>query len=251
MNIDNDGIAYPANCTIVVDDISVDFEIFTDRRAGIRERILTRNATGRIEVNALKDVSFQVSEGESVGLMGLNGSGKSTLLASIAGLLPVSRGKVLVSAEPRLMGVGVSLLGQLTGRQNLRLGCLALGMSSDQAGEAVPKLIEFSELGDAVDRPFRTYSSGMKARIQFAVATALTPKILLIDEGLSVGDKNFRAKSRQRVEEIISAAGTFVLVNHSLAELRQFCERGIWLDSGRVVLDGPIDEVIAAYSAST
>ena len=246
-----DNTTAQARTTILVDGVRIEYEIFTDRRAGLRERLLSKNATGRVRVPAINGVSISISEGESVGLMGLNGSGKSTLLTAIAGLLPVTEGSISVAEEPRLMGVGISLLGQLTGRQNIRLGCLALGMTADEADGELDQLVEFTELGDAIDRPFRTYSSGMKARIQFAVATATTPRILLIDEGLSVGDKNFRTKSRERVEEIIAAAGTFVLVNHSLGELQQFCSRGIWLQNGLVEMDGPIDDVIAAYSSST
>jgi teichoic acid transport system ATP-binding protein len=236
--------------SIYIDDVHIDYEVFVDRRAGLRERLLTKNATGRQTISAIRGVTISIESGESVGIMGLNGAGKSTLLTAIAGLLPVTRGRILVADEPRLMGVGISLIGKLTGRQNIRLGCLALGMSKEETDDALDRLSEYAELGEAIDRPFQTYSSGMKARVQFTIATAAAPKILLIDEGLSVGDKNFRAKSRTKVEELIDNAGSFVLVNHSLSELQQFCSRGIWLTDGQVSMDGPIEEVIKAYSAS-
>ena len=231
-------------------ELNVDFEVFSDRRASLKSRLIDRGVAGRHVVQALRGVSFDVYEGESVGVIGLNGSGKSTLLSAVAGVLPLTRGELLVSGEPRLMGVGAALLGEVSGLRNIRLGCLALGMTRHQVDEQLDDLVEFTELGDAIHRPLKTYSSGMRARIQFVVATAIEPRILLIDEALGVGDKDFRQKSQQKVEEIIRSAGTLMMVNHSLAELRNFCQRGIWLADGQMVMDGPIDEVIEAYEKS-
>jgi teichoic acid transport system ATP-binding protein len=233
---------------ISVRDVHVDYEVFGDR-APLRARLSGRNASGRSVVHAVRGVTFDVAEGETLGLIGFNGSGKSTLLSSIAGLLPVSSGEILVSAEPKLMGVGAALLGQVSAYRNIRLGCLALGMSADEADANIDELVAFTELGDAIHRPLNTFSSGMRARVHFAVATAVQPKILLIDEALAVGDRKFRAKSRERIESIIENAGTLIMVNHSLEQLASFCDRGIWLDEGRIRLDGPIREVIDAYSA--
>jgi len=123
-------------------------------------------------------------------------------------------------------------------------------MTRHQVDEQLDELVAFTELGDAIHRPLKTYSSGMRARVQFVVATAIQPRILLIDEALGVGDKDFRQKSKQKVEEIIRSAGTLMMVNHSLAELRNFCQRGIWLADGQMVMDGPIDDVIEAYEKS-
>jgi teichoic acid transport system ATP-binding protein len=237
-----------APLSIRVTDLHLDFEVFGDRRAGVRDRLMNRNATGRSVVQALRGVSLDVREGETVGIVGFNGSGKSTLLSTIAGVLPATSGSILVSDEPKLMGVGAALLGQVSGYRNIRLGCLALGMSLDDVDEVIDDLVAFTELDDAIHRPLNTYSSGMKARVHFVVATAIMPKILLIDEALGVGDRKFRARSRQRIEEIIESAGTLLMVNHSLGELANFCRRGIWLDEGLVRLDGPIDDVIEAYS---
>lgn len=230
--------------------VHIDFEVFTDRRASLKSRLVKRGATGKIVVNAVRGVDLDVYEGETIGVIGLNGSGKSTLLSAIAGVLPISRGELLVSDEPRLMGVGAALIGEASGRRNIRLGCLALGMTKGEIEERIDDMIAFTELGDAIDRPLNTYSSGMRARIQFVVATAVEPRILLIDEALGVGDKDFREKSRRRVEEIIDTAGTLMMVNHSLAELKNFCTRGIWLEDGRIRMDGPLDEVIAAYESN-
>ena len=231
-------------------ELHVDFEVFSDRRASLKSRLIDRGVVGRQVVRALRGISFDVYEGESVGVVGLNGSGKSTLLAAVAGVLPLTRGELLVSEEPRLMGVGAALLGEASGLRNIRLGCLALGMTKQEVDEQLDELVDFTELGDAIHRPLKTYSSGMRARVQFVVATAIEPRILLIDEALGVGDKDFRQKSQQKVEEIIRSAGTLMMVNHSLAELRNFCQRGIWLADGQMVMDGPIDEVIEAYEKS-
>jgi len=231
-------------------ELHVDFEVFSDRRASLKSRLVDRSVDGRQVVRALRGVSFDVYEGESVGVIGLNGSGKSTLLSAVAGVLPLTRGELLVSEEPRLMGVGAALIAEASGLRNIRLGCLALGMTRQEVDEQLDVLVEFTELGDAIHRPLKTYSSGMRARIQFVVATAIEPRILLIDEALGVGDKDFREKSRQKVEEIIRSAGTLMMVNHSLAELRNFCQRGIWLADGQMVMDGPIGDVIEAYEKS-
>jgi len=231
-------------------ELHVDFEVFSDRRASLKSRLIDRGVIGRQVVRALRGISFDVYEGESVGVVGLNGSGKSTLLAAVAGVLPLTRGELLVSEEPRLMGVGAALLGEASGLRNIRLGCLALGMTKQEIDEQLDELVDFTELGDAIHRPLKTYSSGMRARVQFVVATAIEPRILLIDEALGVGDKDFREKSRQKVEEIIRSAGTLMMVNHSLAELRSFCQRGIWLADGQMVMDGPIDDVTEAYEKS-
>jgi teichoic acid transport system ATP-binding protein len=234
--------------SVRVSDVHIDYEVYGDRRAGLRKRFTDRAAADRSVVHAIRGVNLDVAEGEGVGLVGLNGSGKSTLLSAIAGVLPVTSGEILVSDEPKLMGVGAALIPSATGYRNIRIGCLALGMSADEADERIDELVEFTELGDAIHRPLRTYSSGMRARVHFVVATAIRPKILLIDEALAVGDRKFRARSRQRIEEIIAEAGTLLMVNHSLGELKSFCSRGIWLDEGRVVMDAPIGDVIDAYS---
>lgn len=243
------GGAAASPLSLRISDVHVVYEVFGDRRAGLRARLADRNASGRSSVHAVRGVSFDVHTGEAVGIVGSNGSGKSTLLAAIAGVLPVTSGEILVADEPKLMGVGAALIGGASGYRNIRLGCLALGMTADEVDERIDELVAFTELGEAIHRPLSTYSSGMRARVHFVVATAIRPKIMLIDEALAVGDRRFRAKSRERIAEIISNAGTLLMVNHSLPELKSYCERGVWLEQGEIVLDGPIDEVIEAYSS--
>lgn len=243
-------LADTAVLALKVDDLHVDYEVFEDRRAALKERFVKHQGTGRSVIHAVRGVSFEVYEGESVGVMGSNGSGKSTLLAALAGLVPVTSGRILVSEEPKLLGVGAALLPGASGRRNIRLGSLALGVPRDELDARIDEIVEWCELGEAIDRPLRTYSSGMRARLHFAIATSVAPRILLIDEALAVGDKNFRKKSMARMRELQESAGVLMMVNHSLTELAASCERGLWIENGVLQADGPIDEVIEAYNAS-
>jgi teichoic acid transport system ATP-binding protein len=232
-----------------VSDVHIEYELFDARRAALRQRFASHTGESRRVVHAVKGVSFDVSEGESVGMIGSNGSGKSTILAAIAGMLAPSQGEILVSDEPRLMGVGATLMPLATGARNIRLGCLALGMAPAEVEAQFDEIADFTELGEAIERPLRTYSSGMRARLHFAIATAIAPKILLIDEALSVGDQKFKEKSTERIASILASAGTLLLVSHSMAELRKHCSRGIWLEQGVLRVDGPIDDVIEQYES--
>ena len=225
--------------------------MWEDRRRGLRERFTGMQGAGRTVIHAVKGASFAVYEGESVAIMGSNGSGKSTILAAIAGLLPVTGGEIYASYEPRLMGVGAALLPKVSGMRNIRIGCLALGMSVEQIDERLDSIIEFADIGEAINRPLRSYSSGMKARLLFAIATSIRPKILMIDEALSVGDKEFRAKSEGRIQDMLNHAGTLLMVSHNMNELKRLCTRGIWLEEGVILADGPLDEVIATYTEGT
>lgn len=234
-----------------VRDLHVDYEVFTERRASLRQRIVAGQGSGRRVIHALKGVSFDVNRGDAIGVIGSNGSGKSTLLSALAGLLPPTSGEILVSAEPKLLGVGAALLPAATGYRNIRLGCLALGMSAQELDDAIGDIVEFTELGEALERPLKTYSSGMRARLHFAISTAVRPEILLIDEALSVGDRAFRQKSRERIESLLGDAGTLLLVSHSMDEVTRLCRRGLWIEKGVLRAMGPIDDVIARYTEAT
>lgn len=233
--------------SLSVRDLYVDYEIFEDRRAALRERIVNHKGTGRRVVRAIKGVSFDVAEGQSVGVIGSNGSGKSTLLAAVAGLLPPTTGEILVSDEPKLLGVGAMLLPAATGWKNIRIGCLALGMTADEVEDQVEEIAEFADLGEALDRPLRTYSSGMRARLHFAVATSVRPRILLIDEALAVGDQAFHKKATARIESLLGDAGTLLLVSHALRSIKENCERVLWIEKGRLRADGEAAAVIKSY----
>lgn len=218
-------------------------------------RLLTRTQAPSIrEVHAVRGVSFAAREGEAIGLVGTNGSGKSTLLQAIAGLLPPSRGHVYTSGRPSLLGVNAALLSDLSGERNVMLGCLAMGMTRAQARQATPGIIEFSginERGDFGSLPMRTYSSGMAARLRFAIASAKSHEVLLIDEALATGDATFRARSEDRVRELRAKAGTVFLVSHQINAIRDTCDRTIWLEGGTIRADGPTPDVVAEYEAFT
>ena len=201
-------------------------------------------------IEAVRGVTFDVAVGESVGVIGPNGSGKTSLLQATTGLLPLAGGQVLVRSTPAFLGVQAVLRAHLTGWRNIQLGLLAQGLNAAEARDRAGEVAEFTGLGDFLDLRMETYSSGMRARLHFAVATALAPEILLIDEALAVGDREFRDKSAARLDEHRAAAGTVLLVSHNLAEIRRSCSRVIWLQEGLVVSDGPTEDVLATYETS-
>lgn len=206
-----------------------------------------RIARNRITVDALTEASLVARAGESIGVIGLNGSGKSTLLKLIAGGEVPTRGQILVKSQPMLMGVAPALQGGLSGEDNIYLGCLALGMNPEQAKAQIPLIGEWTELGEAIRRPLSTYSSGMSARLGFAISTSVQPEILLIDEALSTGDAAFGAKAAKRMEEVLERAGTLFLVSHAISQIEKNCTRCIWVHRGRIIADGMTDEVAPMY----
>ena len=201
-------------------------------------------------IEAVRGVTFDVAVGESVGVIGPNGSGKTSLLQAPTGLLPLAGGQVLVRSTPAFLGGRAGRRPHLTGWRNIQLGLLAQGLNAAEARDRTGTVAEFTGLGDFLDLRMETYSSGMRARLHFSVATALAPEILLIDEALAVGDREFRDKSAARLDEHRAAAGTVLLVSHNLAEIRRSCSRVIWLQEGLGVADGPTEDVLAAYETS-
>ena len=216
------------------------------------ERLLARRKeqSNVRRVHAVKDVSFVVKHGEAVGIIGRNGSGKSTLLRAIAGLIPPTKGRVWAAGNPSLLGVNAVLLTGLTGSRNVMIGGLALGLTPREVRARYDEIVDFSGIGDFVDLPMSAYSSGMGARLRFAISTAAAPDILMIDEALATGDAEFQARSRERIEQIRRDASTVFLVSHSNAAIRESCERVLWMDQGRLVMDGPTEEVVRAYEDS-
>lgn len=201
----------------------------------------------KILVPALKELSFIAYKGDFIGLLGSNGAGKSTLLRILSGAEPPSTGSVYSATKPTLLGVSSALIPQLSGIDNAKLGLLALGLTPEQADATIPDIIDFAAIGEAIYRPIRTYSSGMRARLQFAISTAIRPDILLIDEALSTGDSTFQEKSRKRMHQMLANAGTIFLVSHSAGMIQQMCNRAIWLHEGNIVIDGRADEVSKIY----
>ena len=239
--------------TVVIDDVHLIYRVAGKKRrrtdaASAMFRLLTRQQQpGMREVHAVRGVSLTAHRGEAVGIIGPNGSGKSTLLRGIAGLMPVADGQIYVRGEPSLLGVGAALIDDLPGSRNIELGCLAMGMTPAEVRDRYDDIIAFAEIGEFIDMPMRTYSSGMNARLRFAIAASKTHDILLIDEALATGDAEFRRKSEKRILELVDQAGTIFLVSHGLQVIRRTCTRVIWMQEGSVVMDGPADDVIDAY----
>ncbi|MEX2532334.1 MAG: ABC transporter ATP-binding protein [Nitriliruptoraceae bacterium] len=236
------------NITVQLNQVNVTYRVYEDRRPRLRDRLTGGGSRPAFRsIHAVKDVSLTAYEKDVVGVIGRNGSGKSTLMKALAGLLPVSSGDVFATAQPTLLGVSAVLRPNLSGRRNIILGGLALGLTRAQIDAKTPEIIAFTGLNDFIDLPMRTYSSGMRARLHFAVATAVEPDILIVDEALSVGDEEFKRKSQERIEGMRSKAGTVFIVSHSLSTITQLCNRAIWLDKGVVVADGDTETVVNDY----
>jgi teichoic acid transport system ATP-binding protein len=234
---------------VVVDDLHIVYKVYGaggDRgsAATVLLRALGRKTRANIrEVHAIRGMSFIAYRGDAIGVIGRNGSGKSTLLRAIAGLLPPEAGNVYTSGGASLLGVNAALLDDLTGERNVVLGCLAMGMSKQEAKEKYQSIVDFSGVGDFINLPMKTYSSGMGSRLRFAIAAAKNHEVLLIDEALATGDAEFRVRSHNRINELRAAAGTVFLVAHDLEEVELTCNRVIWMDRGQIVMQG--DDVIS------
>lgn len=240
--------------TVVVDDVHLVYRIAGRHAkrggpAAARRLLLRERRPGLREIHAVRGVSFTTWRGEAIGLIGPNGSGKSTLLRAIAGLMPPESGVIYTQGQPSLLGVAAALMNDMTGERNVVLGCLAMGMTPDEVKEHYEAICEFAGIGDFISLPMNTYSSGMAARLRFAIAATKSHEVLLIDEALATGDAEFRRRSEARIHELRAAAGTVFLVSHGLRVVRDTCDRAIWLEKGRIVADGESGAVVDAYEA--
>ena len=199
--------------------------------------------------DAIKDVSFDVFKGEILGIIGKNGSGKSTLLRAIAGIYSPDKGIIdIYGATVSLMAVGVGFMDELSGRDNIYLSAMLMGFTKKQIDEKLNEIISFSGLGDFIDSPVKSYSSGMHSKLAFSISSIMESDIMLVDETLSVGDARFKKKSGKKMKELINDdERTVILVSHSSSTLRELCDRMLWLDDGVIRMNGNTDEVLDAY----
>ncbi|WP_137845660.1 ABC transporter ATP-binding protein [Microbacterium sp. 2FI] len=237
---------------IVVDDAHVTYRVYASgKRMSARDSVFNlralRGGRGLNTIPAVRGVTFTASEGETIGVIGHNGSGKSTLFRAMSGLIPTSEGTIWAADRPVLLGVNAALLPELSGENNIKLGLLAMGFTPDEASAQIDEIADFAELNEFIHHPMRTYSSGMGARLRFAIASAKAHSILLVDEALSVGDRRFKLKSEQRIRELRDSAGLVMIVSHSVSSLRDTCERVLWIHKGELRADGPAKDVIADY----
>ena len=237
---------------VIVDQLHVKYRAYGSGKVAKNAKagLLARTRRGIREVHALKGVSFVAYENESIGVIGSNGSGKSTLMRAITGLTPPEAGAVYASARPNMLGVGAALIPNLSGERNIVLGGLAMGFTAKDISEMRDDIVAFAELEEFIDLPMKTYSSGMQARLKFAIAAARQHEILIVDEALAVGDRRFRQRSEARIREIRDQAGTIFLVSHSMKSIRDTCQRALWLNKGVLMMDGPSEEVVSAYEQS-
>lgn len=232
---------------IVVDNITKKYKLYNSTKERLLD-IVTPKSYGE-DFYALSNVYFEADVGEVIGFVGINGSGKSTLSNIIAGIVPETSGTVTVNGEVSLIAVAAGLKNDLTGRDNIELKLLMLGFSKEEIQALEADIIEFSELGKFIDQPVKSYSSGMKSRLGFAISVNVDPDILIIDEALSVGDKAFAEKSLQKMQEFKQEGKTMIFVSHSIGQMKKFCDKILWLEFGKVKEYGTVEEIMPRYEA--
>ena len=239
-----------AKTAVKVEDVSILFNLSKEKVDNIKEYFI-KLVTRKLHYNefwALTDVSFEVEEGERLGILGFNGAGKSTLLKVIAGVLKPTKGKVSVKGViAPLLELGAGFDMNYTGAENIYLYGATKGYSRKYIEERYNEIVEFSELGEFIDVPVKNYSSGMRARLGFAIATAVDPEVLILDEVLSVGDAKFRIKSENKIKSMFDKGVTVLFVSHNTAQVRRLCTKAILLDHGKIIANGDVNEVCDIY----
>jgi ABC-2 type transport system ATP-binding protein len=241
------------DAAINVDNLGVQYNLRFTRKSTLRQSVanlVMRRPPTRFW--ALRNVNVRLTRGESLAVIGPNGAGKSTFLQVLAGIMRPTEGSVVVRGQVSgLLGLGVGFDVELSGAENILLGGAFLGLDDRRIRELQPSIVEFADLGQFIDAPLRTYSSGMRARLGFAIATAVDPDILLLDEVLATGDANFRAKSKARVIELVRAAKGVVLVTHDMEWVREYCNRALLLEKGQVISEGKPNDVVELHLQRT
>ncbi|MGI6500934.1 MAG: ABC transporter ATP-binding protein [Anaerostipes sp.] len=239
---------------VKVEHVGMKFNLSQEKVDNLKEYIikLIKRELSFNEFWALKDVNFTLNKGDRLGILGLNGAGKSTLLKVVSGVLKATEGSVTINGKiAPLLELGAGFDSQYTGRENIYLYGAVLGFSKKFLDEKFDEILEFSELKKFIDVPVKNYSSGMKARLGFSVATLVEPDILILDEVLSVGDAKFRKKSEAKIMSMFDRGVTVLFVSHSLEQVQRLCDKAILLENGRIISSGDIDEVSKIYLEKT
>ncbi len=239
---------------IRVQNLSITYRTTFERKPTIKEALRRAGRGQRVvrEVEAVKDVSFDLPRRRVLGIIGRNGAGKSTLVRAVAGILPPTKGRIEIRGRvSTLLALGVGFNNKLTGYENVVLGGLAAGYTRAEVERKMEQIAEWTELGEFLEMPVKTYSSGMSSRLAFAVAVHMEPDILIVDEALSTGDAYFKAKAMAKMDELLDQAHTMLVVSHALGTIQQMCTDTIWLEKGNLRMYGPPEEVIAAYNNDT
>jgi lipopolysaccharide transport system ATP-binding protein len=241
------------SCVIEFRNVTKGFPRHTSHSALLRHHLTNWfHAKTSERFRALKDVSFRIDQGESVAVIGANGAGKSTLLSLVVGLSQPDCGQITVRGRiAALLELGSGFHPDLTARENIYINAALLGFSRARTRELFPEIVEFSELGDFLDEPLRTFSTGMTMRLAFSISIHMDPDILIADEVLAVGDRAFQSKCFEKIRQFGAAGKTLLFVSHVPEMLEHTCERAIWLDNGDLMMDGPLKQVVAAYNGRT
>jgi ABC-type polysaccharide/polyol phosphate transport system ATPase subunit len=236
---------------ISIENLSINYKTNFDKNRTARNMLLRSRSYSREKkvISALENIDLRVNHGTVLGIVGHNGAGKSTLLRCMAGILRPTNGRVEIHGRiSTMLALGLGFNAALSGRQNVMLGGLASGMTKKQISEKFEEIADFADLGDFIDMPIRTYSSGMGSRLAFSVAVHMDPDILLIDEALSAGDATFKVKASKKMHELMSSARTMVVVSHALGTIEEICNDAIWLDHGHLKSRGEPKDVIRQYT---
>lgn len=240
------------NIVIQLNDVTVRFRIPHEKIPTLQEyaiRWLKRRSVNFTDFNALNNISFSIEQGETVGIIGSNGAGKSTLLKVISRVIRPTLGRVFIKGRiAPLLELGAGFDYEMTGRENIFLNGAVLGFSRKDMAARFDRIVDFSGISDFIDAPIRTYSSGMVARLGFAVATDVQPEVLIIDEVLSVGDAEFQQKSAARISDYQNSGSTILIVSHSSNSIKQLCHRVIWLEQGSIKISGSVNDIMDQYS---